>query len=132
MEIAWQNLVDTDKRNVWVNGMTRLEREPVPETIGFTHFCLTDGIGLDHTIVAADFGETERSMIEKVTIRKWRMLVWDYYKVERLGPQRSRLSLRFAFRRNNLITKLLERVVLKNVAKDFVVFKEMCEREIAS
>ena len=132
MLFAYQNLVDTDKRNIWVKGMTKMERQPAPERAGSTHYCLTEGIGLDHTIVAADFGETEMTFIEKVTIRNWRMVVYDHYKVESLGPQRSRLSLRFAFRRNNLITKLVERVTLKAVAKDFLVFKQMCEEGLAS
>ncbi len=127
MFVAYQHLVDTDKRSIWVKGMTKLERQPEPERAGSTHFCLTDGVGLDHTAVASFFGNTEMTYIERVFVRRLRMTVFDHYKVEHLGEGRSRLSLRFAFYKNNWLTRLVERVVLKNVSRDFVEFKKMCE-----
>jgi hypothetical protein len=129
MTFAYQNLIDTDKRNVWVKGMTKMERQQAPERAGFTHYCLTEGLGLDHTAVSASFGETEMTYIEKVVMRRWGLTVWDHYKVENLPGGRSRLSLRFAFRKPNFITRLVEKAVLRNVQKDFSTFKEMCERE---
>jgi hypothetical protein len=129
MLAAYQNLIDTDKRSIWVKGMTKLERQPTPERAGFTHYCLTEGLGLDHTIVSATFRESEMTFIEAVIIRGWRLKVWDYYKVESLGPNHSRLSLRFAFRKTNFITRFVERIVLNNVRKDFETFKKMCENE---
>ena len=127
MAVAYQNLIDTDKRSTWVKGMTTLERQPAPERTGSTHFCLTEGLQLDHTAISATFTETQLSYIEKVVMRRWGLAVWDYYKVESLGEQASRLSLCFAFRRPGFITMLVERMVLRNVLKDFLVFKKMCE-----
>ena len=124
---VYQNLIDTDKRSIWVKGMTKLERQGITERAGMAHFCLTNGLGLDHTIVSSTFDEAEINYIEKVEISRFKLTVWDYYRVENLGNQRSRLSLHFAFRRPNFITRILERIVLKNISKDFILFKKMCE-----
>ncbi|MEK7253646.1 MAG: hypothetical protein AAB316_02805, partial [Bacteroidota bacterium] len=125
---AWQNLIDTEKRNVWVKGMTKLEWKPMPERAGTQHYCLTEGLGLDHTAVAAQVEETKMTYIEEVVMRKWRLKVYDYYKVEKLGENRSRLSLRFAFEKPNFITRIVERIVLRNVMEDFKTFKKMVEQ----
>lgn len=124
---VYQNLIDTDKRSIWVKGMTKLEHQAITERAGMAHFCLTNGLGLDHTIVSSTFDDEEINYIEKVEISRFKLTVWDYYRVENLGEQRSRLSLRFAFRRPNFITRILERIVLKNISKDFILFKKMCE-----
>ncbi len=124
---VYQNLIDTDKRSIWVKGMTKLEHRLITERAGMAHFCLTNGLGLDHTIVSSTFDEAGINYIEKVEISRFKLTVWDYYRVENLGNQRSRLSLRFAFRRPNFITRILERIALKNISKDFILFKKMCE-----
>jgi hypothetical protein len=127
METVYQNLIDTQKRSIWVKGMTTLESQPVAERRGVTHYCLTEGLGLDHTVVSADFQENLRQYVEQVTLRRWGVKVWDYYQVERLDANRSRLSLRFAFRKPGFITRIVEWVVLRNIQKDFAAFKRMCE-----
>jgi hypothetical protein len=127
MLVAYQNLIDTDKRNIWVIGMTKLERDPMPERAGFKHYCLTEGIGLDHTIVSADFQESKVTFIEQVIIQRLRMKAWTFYKIESLGERRCRLSMRLAFRKTSIISRLVEHFVLKNVKKDFEAFKAMCE-----
>ena len=124
---VYQNLIDTDKRSIWVKGMTKLEHQAITERAGMAHFCLTNGLGLDHTIVSSTFDEAEINYIEKVEISRFKLTVWDYYRVENLGEQRSRLSLRFAFRRPNFITRIIEHFTLNNIRKDFILFKKMCE-----
>jgi hypothetical protein len=128
MLVAYQNLIDTDKRNIWVKGMTKLERDPIPERTGFKHYCLTEGLGLDHTIISAIFEEEKITFIEQVIIRNLRMKVWVFYKVESRDDRRCRLYMRLAFRKKNFITRIVEHVVLKNVMKDFELFKDMCEK----
>ncbi len=127
MPVVYQNLIETDKRSIWVKGMTVLEQVPMPERIGGTHYCLSEGLGLDHTAVSAAFEANEISYIEKVVLRRWGLTVWDYYKVESLPDGGSRLSLCFAFRKPNFVTWIVEWIVLRNVRKDFGQFKIMCE-----
>lgn len=126
---AYQNLIDTDKRSIWVKGMTTLEHHPITERTGKTHFCETEGLALDHTIVSAAFTETEMSYIEKVVSRRWKLTAFDYYRVERIGEGRSRLSLQVVFQKPTILTAIVERVLLNNIRKDFILFKKMCESE---
>jgi Protein of unknown function (DUF2652) len=127
LDVAYQNLIDTDKRNIWVKGMTTLEHDAITERAGKVHFCETDGLGLDHTIVQANFNEDERTYIEKVVSRRWKLSAWDYYHLERLDGEHTRLSLRLAFQKPSILTSLVERFLLNNIRKDFELFKEMCE-----
>lgn len=124
---VYQNLIDTEKRNIWVTGMTELKYEPLTERAGFHHYCLTDGVGIDHTVVEAKFEEKEITYIEKVVIRKNGLTAWDYYKVEKLDENRTRFSIRFAFEKRNIKSWFLERLIIRRLKKDFKNFKEMCE-----
>jgi hypothetical protein len=111
--------------------MTTLEHERITERTGMQHYCRTQGVGLDHIVVGADFGERQITFVEEVVVRRLGLKIWDYYRVEQLGASRSRLSLRFAFRRASPLTWLVECLVLGRVARDFEAFKAMCEREAA-
>jgi Protein of unknown function (DUF2652) len=127
IDVAYQNLIDTDKRSIWVKGMTTLKHQPITERAGKRHFCETEGLGLDHTVVNTVFSENDMKYIEKVVTRTWKMTAYDHYRVEKIDRNHSRLSLRLAFRKPNLLTTIAERVLLNNVRKDFILFKKMCE-----
>lgn len=127
MSEVYQNLIDVEKRILWVSGMKKMERDNITERTGMKHVCFTSGFRLEHTILDTQFEDDQIKYFEKVKILGLLLEVIDCYHLSQKSTTETEVILTISITRNVLIPKFIFNNIVKGLKTDLNNLKELCE-----